>query len=257
MNDKEYDALPGIRRSDLWKINKTPMHFKYSQENRQETTPALLFGQAAHKYILEHNTFFDEFAVYPVVDRRTKLGKEMLERFKESNRDKTWIDHDDFEKIVEMRDALLAVPAIANILNGDIRTEVPFYWTDDETGEICKCKADIIGMYDGKPCVFDYKTTVSCADGAFERDSRKYGYSFQTGFYTSGIDKCTFEKHGFVFIAQEKEAPYAARIYECDEGFIEAGKRKFKSLLNRYHECKLNNEWNGYLTETLYAEAYE
>ena len=257
MNDKEYDALPGIRRSDLWKMNKTPMHFKYAIDNPQPATQSLLFGQAAHKYILEHDSFFDEFAVFPVVDRRTKLGKERIEQFKESNENKSWIDHDDFEKIVEMRDALMANQTIANILNGEIRTEVPFYWTDEETGEICKVKADIVGTFFGKPTVFDYKTTTSCADGAFERDSRKYGYSFQAGFYTSGIDKCTFEKHGFVFIAQEKEPPYAARIYECDEGFLNAGKRKFRTLLKMYHECKQNNEWNGYQNETLYAEAYE
>lgn len=257
MNDKEYNALPGIRRSDLWKMNKTPMHFQYSINNPTAPTPALLFGQAAHKYILEHSIFFDEFAVYPVVDKRTKTGREMIQRFEESNTEKTWIDHNMFDTIVQMRDALMSVPEIAEILNGDIRTEVPFYWTDDETGEICKCKADIVGMYHGEPAVFDYKTTLSCDDGAFERDARKYGYAFQTGFYTSGINKCTFEKHRFVFIAQEKEAPYAARIYECDDSFVNAGTRKFRKLLNEYHRCKTENDWRGYQTETLYAEVYE
>ena len=33
MNDLEYNSLPGIRRSDLWKMKQTPAHFKYAIEN--------------------------------------------------------------------------------------------------------------------------------------------------------------------------------------------------------------------------------
>ena len=255
MNDKEYSEMPGIRRSDLWYMNKTPMHFKYRMDNDDEKpTPAMIFGQVAHKYILEPETYFDEYATVPNVDRRTKAGKEMFDAFKAEHANREWVDQDDFDTIFQMSLALNRHPEISEILNGDKRTEVPFCWTDDETGEVCKCKADILTHIDGKPYIIDYKTTDSCEDGHFERTARKFGYAFQTGFYTEGIDKCTFEKHGFIFIAQEKKAPYAARIYVCDDGFINQGKRQFHALLRQYHECKLNNEWNGYYSETLYGE---
>lgn len=257
MNDKTYEAMKGIRRSDLWWMNKTPAHFLWHMQNEEESTPALIFGQAAHKFILEQDSFFDEFAVVPQVDRRTKTGKEMIEEFKAQNSDKTWINAEDFDSILMMRAALMVDETIADILTREHRTEVPFLWIDGETGENCKCKADIITEIDGEPYIIDYKTTLSCDDGAFERSARKYGYDFQSGFYTEGIDLCTMERHKFAFIAQEKNAPYAARLYICDKGFVDAGKRKFHKLMRKYHACKEADEWKGYETEYLYAEEYE
>jgi hypothetical protein len=251
--------MQGIRRSDLAWIKKSPAHFKYHMEhkNEEEQTPALLFGSAAHKYVLERASFFDEYAVLPDVDRRTKAGKEAIEAFKADHSRQTWIDEDMYKTILDMRYALYENEEVREILTGNIRTEVPFTWIDGETGEICKCKADIIAEIDGMPYVIDYKTTLSCEDGAFERACRKFDYDFQVGFYLEGINLCTCEDHGFAFIAQEKNAPHLSRLYICDDGFINAGKRKFHALLRKYHECKVTDNWKGYDTEYLYAEDYE
>lgn len=254
MNDRDYDSQPGIRRSDLWKINQSPMHFRYAIENPEELTPALIFGQAAHKYILEPETFFDEFAVMPGIDRRTKAGKASYEHFRELAGSRTVITEEDLQILMTMRAALLQNPDAKEILNGDITTEQAFFWTDPETGEPCKVKADIITEIAGRPTIVDYKTTGSCEDFAFERSCRKYGYDFQAGMYTEGINLGTFEDHDFVFIAQEKTPPYASRVYYCDPSFVERGQRIFHDLLREYHECKTHKEWPGYESTDLYAE---
>lgn len=254
MNDQTYNQMEGIRRSDLWKINQTPMHFRYAMDNPEEPTPALIFGRAAHKYILEPETFFDEFEVIPKVDRRTKAGKQIMEAFEQMNSGKTLIADADMQTIMAMRKALLLNPDAREIINGEIRTEEAFTWTDPRTGEVCKVKADIITEQNGQPLIVDYKTTASCADRAFERSARQYGYDFQAGMYTEGIDLCTMERHEFVFIAQEKTPPYAARVYFCDPSFVERGIRIFHDLLETYHECKQTNEWPGYENLDLYGE---
>lgn len=260
MNDRDYERMEGLRRSDLYWLKRSPYHFQYHMQNKEseEQTPAMLFGSAAHKYILEPYDFDTEYAVFPKVDRRTKAGKAEIEAFKSINPSRTWLDAEDFETIQEMRTALFLNEDVRRVLtHKNIRTEVPFIWTDDETGEVCKCKADIITELDGVPTVIDYKTTLSCEDGAFERSCKKFGYDYQAGFYLEGINKCTLEDHQFIFIAQEKQAPYAARVYICDDGFINAGKRKYHDLLRKYHDCKVKNEWKGYEEEYLYAEDYE
>ena len=33
---EKYDATPGLRRSLLWEMNKSPMHFKYAQEHPED-----------------------------------------------------------------------------------------------------------------------------------------------------------------------------------------------------------------------------
>lgn len=253
MNDKEYSRLPGLRRSDLWIMNQTPAHFKYHMENPEDPAPALTFGQAAHKFILEFPTFWDEFAVMPAYDRRTKAGKEAFKEFADENNGKTWISEDDFRNILGMRDALINDPYFADIIEGGDHERV-YTWTDDETGEQLKIKADIVD--DANRIIYDYKTTLSCQDGVFEKSARRYGYDFQAGFYTSGVEAETLERYAFAFIVQEKNPPYCPRLYICDRGFLTQGRHKFRRLLNLYHECKTSDDWFGYMDGTLYAEDF-
>lgn len=257
MNQIEYDALPGIRRSDLWVISQTPAHFRYHMDHPEEPTPALIFGQAAHKFILEQATFLEEFALMPKYDRRTKEGKRLYEMAMTETAGKTLISDEDMIAITEMRNALLADPEICEVFDRSHSYETSYSWLEPETGEICKCKVDMISDLHGEQYIVDYKTTGSCADGAFERSCRKYGYDFQAGFYTSVVSNSQLEDYGFIFIAQEKTAPYVPRLYICDPGFIEAGKRKFMELLHIYHDCKDNDSWPGYAWTELYEETYD
>lgn len=251
-----YDTLAGIRRSDLWHIRQTPMHFRWHIDHPEEPTPALIFGQAAHKYILEPGTFFDEFSVMPGnIDRRTRDGKEAWRHFQALSGDRTIINEADMQAILTMRAAIMANEDAKEILTADgLQTEKIYQWKDPETGELCKVKADIVVTLDGTPMIVDYKTTTSCEDGAFERSCRKYGYDFQAGMYTEGIDIMTMERHTFAFIAQEKTEPYACRVYYCDPDFVQHGKRIYHDLLRKYHECKEREEWPGYQSTDLYAE---
>lgn len=253
MNDREYSKITGLRRSDLWVMNQSAAHFRYFTDNPKEPTPALTFGQAVHKYVLEPETFWDEFAVFPNVDRRTKAGKEEYRAFQEQNAEKTWISAGDWETVAAMRAELFRDPYFADLVAGGDHERV-YTWTDEETGEPLKIKADIVDT--ANRIIYDYKTASSCADGMFERDARRYGYDFQAGFYTAGVEAETLERYAFGFIVQEKTAPYCVRLYTCDRGFIAQGRAKFRRLLNQYHKCKVADDWPGYVEETLYAEDY-
>ena len=76
-----YATAEGIRRSDLWVINRSPAHFIYHIEHRNSTSKALQFGAAAHKLILEPDTFDEDVFIYPEVNRRTKEGKAIWDTF--------------------------------------------------------------------------------------------------------------------------------------------------------------------------------
>lgn len=255
MNDKDYSALPGIRRSDLWKMNRSPLHFRYHMDNPEEQTPALVFGSAAHAAILEGwEAFGKDFAVSPNVNRRTKEGKQKYFEFAEGIGSKSLISTEEFTKISVMHYVFWHDSRVKELLSNPYETEVPFQWIDGKTGEPCKCKADIVTTVDGMPVVIDYKTTMAADMKSFRSSARKFGYDFQAGFYTEGIDLSTLEKHGFIFIAQEKEPPYAVGIYSCSESFLIQGRHKFHELLTEYHECRMKDEWPGYQTEMLYGE---
>ena len=246
MTDETYDKAEGIRRSDLFLISKTPLHFKYALEHPREASTELEFGTAAHKYILEPEDFWNEYELCPEINKRTKAGKQEWEEFVaycEGNKKKP-LTTQDYKEILALDDAFRYAPFAKQLLTG--KHEVPFFWTDTETGVKCKCKPDCLTVYEGRPLIVDYKTTRSCADGHFERACREYGYKLQVGMYVEGLFNNTFEEYGFAFVAQEKAPPYAIRVYMCDDSFIDEGRMLFHDLLGIYHMCEENNRFYGY-----------
>jgi hypothetical protein len=195
--------------------------------------------------ILEPERFADEYITAPKIDRRTKAGKEEYAKLMETG--KIVLSQDEGDSIREMTDAVMNNPEAAALLKGE--HEVPIEWTDLRTGERCKCRPDVIGT----DLIVDYKTTSSCEDGVFERSALKYGYQLQAAMYREGLLQTRFKEYGFAFIAQEKKAPYAVRIYRCDPGWIDDGAVIYRELIDLYHECKVNNTWNGYEEVTLYG----
>lgn len=249
----KYDDIPAVRRSDLWELRKSPAHYLYRITHEQETTPALAFGTAAHKWILEPDTFWDDYALAPNADRRTQKGKDAWFVFLEESEGKTAITKTDLQIIKDMDAAILANPTASVLLKGG-QHEVPIEWKDEWTGEPCKCRPDVITTYNGRNYIVDYKTTTSCTDGAFERACKMYGYKLQAAMYISGAFASTLEPYRFAFVAQEKTPPYAVRCYFCDDGFIEEGMQMFRDLIKLYHKCKESGSWPGYEDEELYGD---
>lgn len=245
MSQREYRAAEGISRSELWKINKTPLHFKYSMEHPEDTA-SLAFGRALHKYVLEKDDFDNDYTVLPEINRRTKAGREQYEQYllEAKGADKELISQEDMDVIKEMYTAVMANEEAKQLLTGE--HEKDFFWTDDSTHEKCKCRPDCLTTYKGQKYIVDYKSTDSCEGGHFERSCRKFGYNFQAGMYTEGIFQNTLEQYGFVFVAQEKKAPYAVRVYFCTPEFVAQGYDKFRELIGIYHSCKQTGNWYGY-----------
>lgn len=242
----DYDSLPGIRRSDLWYMNRSPLHFRNRMDGERERTDALRFGSATHKYILEPETFWDEYAVAPAASKRTKAGKEEWDAFSAmlAETGKDFVTDAELDIISEMAAEIGNNDLAAELLTG--KHEVVYSWYDPDTDERCKVKADVVTEYEGRPFLVDYKTTVSCEDGHFERDAKKYGYQFQAGMYCEGYFQTHLEECGFAFVAQEKTAPYAVRVYICSPGWIARGYDKFRELIGTYHKCRLADDWPGY-----------
>lgn len=247
MTEKEYRAYPAVSRSELWKISKSPEKYKYELDNPPEPTEALIFGQALHKFVLERETFRDEFAVAPVVDRRTKEGRVAYAEFMEQNQGKTVISEDMCEKIIAMSNKFNSNSYVKKLLSGE--REKPFFWTDDFTGEACKCRVDCISDIKGIPLIIDVKTTANAETNVFKKHAEKYGYYLQAAMYIEGVKASTGTECGFVFIAIEKEPPYAVNIMQVEKDAINYGYEAFRNLISTYHKCKVTGNWYGHMGE--------
>lgn len=245
MKEKEYRKHPAISRSELWHIRESPQKFKYYKENTPAPTPSLLFGQVFHKMLLEPDAFNDEFVIAPEANRRTKDGKQMWEAFVANHENQTIIPVEMYEQAKEMCEAVKREPLAVKLLNG--AAEVPFFWTDEMTGEDCKCRVDVLNTEYRQPIIVDVKTTADASTESFIRSAINYGYDFQAAMYSEGVEKNIGKKAMFVFIAVEKEPPFSVNILQADELMLRRGYDLFREYIGIYHDCKTSGNWYGYL----------
>lgn len=249
MTEKEYRQSEGVSRSELWRLNPdnggTPEKFKWFQEHPETPTPALIFGAMVHKLLLEPETFEEEYAVCPTVDKRTKDGRAAYAAFLETLEGRQEISLADYQRATEMVEKALTTPFVERLLQG--HHEVAYRWTDEATGELCKIRIDCVTEVVGAPLIVDYKSSGDASLEGFTRHALRFGYDFQAGMYSEGIEIVTGKVPRFLFIVQEKDAPFAVNVVEADSAFILRGKDKFHELLGIYHECKETDNWYGYL----------
>lgn len=248
MSNADYRKAEGISSSELKKIMKSPLHYKHYKDNPEETdTPSLLFGRAAHKYILETYDFYKEFAVAPNFDRRTKEGKAQWSLFCDENEGKDIITQEQFEQIDAMRTAAYATPFVSKLMNGD--KELSFWGVDEETGLKIKCRPDCITEWNGKHILIDFKTATDVENMKFYRDSIKFGYDLQLAMYRDILMQNTGHEYLVVIIAQEKTAPYATNVFQLSENYLENGRELYKEMLRVYKQCSESGVWYGYMKD--------
>ena len=245
MTEKEYRQHPAISRSELWRMHESPEKFKWYRDHPPEPTPALLFGQVVHKLLLQPEDFETDFSVMPEIDRRTKDGKEAYSAFLAACDGRSVVPYDMYQTAQEMAEKAMSEPMVRKLLAG--QKEVPFFWTDEDTGESCKIRTDCLSEIGDNLIVVDYKTCTDASNDSFMRDAIKYGYTLQSAMYSEGVERNTGRKPLFVFIVQEKSEPYSINILQADEAFVLKGYDIFREYLGIYHYCRTTDDWYGYL----------
>lgn len=250
MTEKEYRQSEGISRSELWLLNPdnggTPEKFKWAREHPEKPTPALIFGTLVHCLLLEPDSFNKQFAVWDdTIKKTTKEGKAAYAEFTDDLMGRQEVSRTMYEQATVMALLARSTPFVGKLLVGE--HEKPIKWTDEMTGEICKIRLDCLTEIGGKPVIVDYKTTADASTDGFMRSAINYGYDFQAGMYCEGVEKVTGQKPLFVFVAQEKTPPYAVNILQADNLMVQRGYDIFRELIGIYHECKITDNWYGYL----------
>lgn len=249
MTEETYNKRKGIRRSDLWKLNRSPAHFKYAQEHPAEQTAAMLFGSAVHDAVLTPRMFKKHYAIADF-DARTKEGKALKQQYLDEG--KILLTKDQGDQINGIAEAIKAHPYARRLLTG--KHETAHFWADPDTGEKCKCKTDCETDIGGIHYVVDLKTCGNAETDEFVRDAVKFGYFMQAAMYTQGVKCHTGQDSVFVFVAVEKDPPYAVNVLQCGEDEIRLGMNGdkygkvmgYRDLLNLYHRCRTERKWPGY-----------
>lgn len=244
ITEKEYNEAPGVRRSALFNMAKSPAHYKWSVDNPAKETPALAFGRALHCCVLEPAVFESTYAVAPSVSKATKAGREAWAVFEADAAGKEIISEADFYKCLAIRDSIMNHPQARLLLEGPHETS--YFWTDELTGLECKIRTDAETDISESHIIVDVKTCLDASTEAFTKAMIKHGYDLQVGMYTEGVEKCTGQKPLFVFIAVEKDPPYAVNVLGVDEYVVLRGKDLFREYLGKVAECEKTGNWYHY-----------
>ena len=234
----EYENIKAVNKSTLWEMRKSPLHYWHLiHDTPKEDTTAMKFGRAIHAYLLDHVEFSARYAVAPECDRRTKEGKAIWAELMESG--KEVISAADMEAIQRME---VEFEPVRKKWLTDVQTELPLVWTDDATGVECKGRLDALSS----EWIIDYKTTTDASTNAFTREAIRYGYDLQAAMYMDAARANGYNPKGFIFIAQEKSAPYLINVIRAGDAFLDRGRWIMMDLLQKYKECRDSDTWPGY-----------
>ncbi len=259
---EQYHNGPGVSRSGLETFRRSPLHYWHEYlnpnkpaEDKPEITTrrdALQFGNAFHTYVLEPQEFEKRYMLADKINRSTTVGKKAYQDMLAEKGGRELLCRESFADIVSMNQGIDRSTTARGLIE-DGAYEQSLFWTDKDTGMLCKVRPDIWH----KNMIVDLKTCANASFREFQRSVYSYGYYIQAAM----IHEALFALYGinmmnFIFVAIEKEAPHAVAVYQLDELAIHRGIEDFKKALFEMKQCFDNDRWPSYPDAIITLPAY-
>lgn len=259
-------------------VYESPAHFiekwakPYVEIPLADQSPAMRLGTIAHHALLEP-WVYGSYLIQPNLgDGRTKKGKEAKAEWIASLPPE-WLDVTiDEETGKETKTAngkalilqpweKLAVEAMTlNVLSHPwvrrmgifdlpVLTEQTVFWVDPITGIQQRARLDIVAPK--LNAVIDYKTTEIAHKLAFAKKVNENRYHFQGAHYVDAAKAAkesftSAEDPAYVFIAAERNPPYAVGVYNLATRAIQTGEAVRRQALTTLRDCIAGNKWPAY-----------
>ncbi len=273
--NKIYHANDGRYSSTLIKKMAVPAEAKYMMDNGGEYKDCFRFGSAVHKYILEQDSFSQEFLVGINVRRAGKDNKAVWSDWFSANgaegdsiidlpadqwnktfekaTGKNIVLASELDQIKEMAKTVMQNSTAMDLLTGG-EAEQSVYWTDKETGLKLKCRPDYLSG-----SISDLKSIALIDDRTIRNQSIRFGYHISAEMYREGVFHVTGEYKRFIFIFINTKPPYFCRTFELSEALAEEGHERYRAGVMKLAECLDSDIWPGYpdKIETLMAYGEE
>lgn len=205
-------------------------------------------GTAAHALLLEGSSA--KICVVEADDWRTKAAKEQRDQAREAGMTPILAKHNAaLQLMVTAAREFIAQTEFASIFQNGA-PEVTIVW--DEDGLLCKARTD--WLTHDRRVIIDYKTTENAAPEAFGKSIAKYGYDFQSSWYSRGVSAAAGIDPAFILFAQESEYPYRCSLHGLSNTYNEIAEAKCERALAEYRACKQADKWPAYPTRVCYQE---
>ena len=228
----EYHAAPGLSKSDLDLIARSPAHWKYGE---RVTTPAMRLGAAVHAAVLEPDQW----------ERRYARATGRRKADPDTDPDRMVLSADEWETCQRIRDTVWRHPTCQDLFQ-EGQAEGSAWWLDPETGLLCKCRPD----WSRPGLLSDLKTASDASPAGFARAVERYRYHVQAAYALDGWPQAGGGAvDQFLFIVVEKAPPYAVALYELSAAYLDAARARYRRDLATAAECLTLQHWPGYPTD--------
>lgn len=246
MSNHDYHRGDGISKSGLDYLEHNPSQFVWSQNapRDKQALKALDYGTAVHTMLLEPELFDDQFVVGPNHARRSNDEKAAWAAFEEANTDRTILTAEEHRKLMIMRESVFAHPVAKAIFEADGYNEASIFWTDGETGELCRIRPDRVIDWHGQPVIVDVKKVAGL--DRFERHAEEFRYHVQDAMYCEGYEKHFGVTPLFWFLCVSETVSagkYEVEVVALPEDWKSLGHEIFRENLEKYSHCRRENDW--------------
>ena len=254
MTNEEYHADRGSLSSSGARMllpPSCPALFRHAQDTPQEPKKTFELGSAAHKLVLGEGPDLIRVDADKWTTAAVKAEVAAI-------RDEGGIPLKpvEYQQVHDMADALRRHP-VASMLFDPARgkPEQSLFWRDRPTGIMRRARFDWLpDSRSGRLIIPDYKTCRSAEPGALARAVEEFGYHQQDDWYRSACHALDIadETAAFVFVCQEKTAPYIVTVVEMDAEARRIGAARNRRALEVFAECTESGVWPGYSDEIAY-----
>ena len=246
----EYHSGEGVSSHDLGLIHHSPAYYKHAKSQAQKPKSHYAIGTLLHTAVLEPDKFDSSYTIAPDCEKRSNADKEVWRLAEELAvlEKKVLVKRGDLDEIRRIRDSVFAHKSASAASECGGSFEPSLYATDPETGILLRARPDLVSAGNA---IIDLKTTTfgGASKHSFARSIAKFRYDCQAAFYLDMLALCEDPKDVFVWIAVEKEPPYAVAVYYLDEKSIQAGRAQYRADLATYKEAVESGNWGGYSQE--------
>lgn len=246
MPEQEYHAHPALSSSGARKLlpPSCPAIFRHEQIHGQPDRDVFDFGRAAHSLVLGAGA---DIAALPFDDWRKKAAKEAADEARANGQ--TPLLEKDAATVTAMADALRS-HKIANALLDPSKgkPEQSIFWHDEQHDIDRRARLDWLpNPSSSRLIVTDYKTTPSASPAAIGKHVANYGYHAQAAWYLDAVRAAGLsDDAAFLFVFQEKQAPYLVTVVELDAEALAVGALINDTAMSVFAECTATGVWPGY-----------
>lgn len=252
----QYESIDALNQSTI-KIayEKSLAHARWELMHPSESTPAQMEGNAFHTLLLEPALFEKRFAPMPVNDqgdrlsRRTKVGEAAWAKFELEHPEAFPIKPARIEEMRIIRERIMMHPTARRLIEDASMREFTAVWKHPIHGFRCKAQIDLLTKWNGWTVICDVKSALDASPGGFSRAAANYGYMVQAHWYTEGLYEIARADRRFMFLAFEKDPPYAVCVHELAADFMIEGRHRCEVVSRKWAKAIDTGKYPAYPNE--------